>query len=55
MGLEQAIGDFTAGCEGSTLNSPFIIGDKDITINGLIWMGDYEEMIFGLYKLAINT
>lgn len=45
MGLEQAIRDFTAGCEGIYFNSPFIIGDKDITINGLIWMGDYEEMI----------
>lgn len=45
MGLEQAIRDFSGGCKGVYYESPFIRGEKDITINGLIWMGDYDRMI----------
>lgn len=45
MGLEQAIRDFSGGCRGIYFNSPFILGERDITINGLIWMGDFDRMI----------
>ncbi len=45
MGLEQAIRDFSGGCRGIYYDSPFILGEREITINGLIWMGDYEDMI----------
>lgn len=45
MGLEQAIRDFSGGCKGIYFNSPFILGQRDIIINGLIWMGDYDRMI----------
>lgn len=44
-GFEQAIRDFTGGCNGIYFESPFVHGESDITINGLIWMGDYDRMI----------
>lgn len=43
-GLEQAIRDFSSGGRGIYFDSPFIKGDQSIVINGLIWMGNYEEM-----------
>lgn len=45
MGLEQAIRDYSGGCRGVYFDSPFILGERDIVINGLIWMGDYDAMI----------
>ncbi len=44
-GLEQAIRDFTGGCRGVYYDSPFILGERSIDINGLIWMGDFDSMI----------
>lgn len=45
MGIEQAIRDFSGGCCGQYFDSPFLLGQRDITINGLIWMGDFDRMI----------
>lgn len=45
MGLEQCIRDFTGGCRGIYYDSEFIGGRKDIVINGLVWMGDFDKMI----------
>ena len=45
FGLEQAIRDYSSGCNGIYFDSPFIQGKGSIEINGLIWMGDYEEML----------
>ncbi len=50
MGLEQAILDFSGDCKGHYFNSPFLSGQTDIIINGLIWMGDYEQMISQIEK-----
>lgn len=44
-GLEQAIRDFSGGCQGIYYESPFVHGNSSIEINGLVWMGDYDEMI----------
>lgn len=43
-GLEQAIRDFSCGCQGIYFPSPFTRGEETIEINGLIWMGDPELM-----------
>lgn len=45
FGLEQAFRDYSSGGTGIYYESPFVNGDRAIKINGLIWMGDYEEMI----------
>lgn len=45
FGLEQAILDFASGCRGVYFPSDFVSGDKSIMINGLVWMGEYDEMI----------
>lgn len=50
MGFEQAIRDFSGGCTGQYFDSPFLLGQRDITINGLIWMGEYEMMIEQIEK-----
>lgn len=44
-GLEQAIRDYASGGQGIYYQSPFIHGETDIEINGLVWMGDYDTMI----------
>lgn len=44
-GLEQAILDFSNGGKGIYFPSGFTEATKEITINGLIWMGSYEEML----------
>lgn len=44
-GLEQAIRDFSTGCKGIYWASPFIRGQESITINGLVWMGDFDQML----------
>lgn len=45
LGFEQAIRDFSSGGKGLYFNSPFIQGQKSITINGLVWMGDFDTMV----------
>ena len=45
FGLEQAIYDFSNGCKGIYFPSDFTKGEKAITINGLIWMGNFDKMI----------
>lgn len=44
-GFEQAILDYSSGCRGIYFDSPFTRGEKSITINGLVWMGDFQEMM----------
>lgn len=50
FGLEQAILDYSNGCEQIYFNNKFSRGKEDIMINGLVWMGDYEIMIERLEK-----
>lgn len=45
FGFEQAILDFSNGCRGIYFPGPFTAGDKEIEINGLVWMGDFDIMI----------
>ena len=45
FGLEQAIYDFSNGCNGIYFPSEFTNGKETIEINGLIWMGDFDKMI----------
>ncbi len=45
FGFEQAVRDFAGGCRGIYFESPFIFGQSDIEINGLIWMGSFDRMI----------
>lgn len=44
-GFEQAIRDYSSGCQGIYFESPFVHGERSIEINGLIWMGNYERML----------
>lgn len=53
FGFEQCIRDFSGGCQGIYFNSPFLLGSEPIEINGLVWMGNREEMLERLeQKLA---
>lgn len=45
FGLEQALRDFAGGCRHVYFPSNFTQGKSSIEINGLVWMGDYDEMI----------
>lgn len=45
FGFEQAVRDFASGGQRLYYPSPFTEGESEITINGLIWMGNYEEML----------
>lgn len=45
FGLEQAIYDFSNGCRHVYFPSEFTQGNSSIEINGLVWMGSYDEMI----------
>lgn len=45
FGFEQCIRDFTSGCQGVYYTSPFLMGTQSIEINGLVWMGNREEML----------
>lgn len=44
FGFEQALRDFASGGRHIYFPSPFTAGEETITINGLVWMGSYEEM-----------
>ena len=45
FGLEQALRDYAGGCRHIYFPSVFTEGKGSIEINGLVWMGDYDEMI----------
>lgn len=45
FGLEQALLDYSNGCQGIYFPGPFTAGQKSIEINGLVWMGDFDRMI----------
>lgn len=45
LGLEQALRDFAGGCRHVYFPSDFTEGKSQIEINGLVWMGDFDQMI----------
>lgn len=45
LGLEQALRDYAGGGRHIYFPSEFTEGKKSIEINGLVWMGDFDEMI----------
>ena len=45
FGFEQAIYDFSNNCQGIYFPGEFTEGEKELEINGLIWMGDFDRMI----------
>ncbi len=45
FGLEQALRDFSSGGHGMYFDSDFVNGKRTIDINGLVWMGNIEEML----------
>lgn len=48
FGMETALLDLEAkknDRDGQLFDTPFSRGEKGITINGLVWMGTYEEML----------
>lgn len=44
FGLEQALRDFSSGGHRRYFESDFTSGQSSIEINGLVWMGNHEEM-----------
>ncbi len=44
FGLETAVRSLESGNE-TLFNTPFARGEQGIPINGLVWMGSYEEML----------
>lgn len=44
LGLEEAIRDFSSGGKGVYFDTPFTRGEQQLVINGLVWMGNFEEM-----------
>lgn len=53
FGFEQAIRDFSGGGQGIYYPSAFLSGSQTIEINGLVWMGSFDEMLSRLEeKLA---
>ncbi len=65
FGLEQALRDYAGGCRHVYYPSEFTQGQESIEINGLVWMGDFDQMIeridekvaqgFGCIKLKIGA
>ncbi|MDE7345858.1 MAG: o-succinylbenzoate synthase [Muribaculaceae bacterium] len=45
FGLEQALRDYASGCRHLYFPSDFTMGNGSIETNGLVWMGDFDEMI----------
>ena len=45
FGLETAITDLENGGSGLLFDTPFARGEEGIRINGLVWMGRYDEML----------
>ena len=50
FGFEQAILDYSNGCQGKYWPGSFTKGEREILINGLIWMGSKEEMFNRIQK-----
>lgn len=44
FGLETAFAQLDAGGSVALFDTPFARGEEGITINGLVWMGTFEEM-----------
>lgn len=44
FGLESALAQFNSAGSAALFDTPFARGEEGITINGLIWMGTFEEM-----------
>ena len=65
FGLETALSDLSSNEAGVLFDTPFTRGEVGIRINGLVWMGNYEEMLqrmeeklekgFGCVKLKIGA
>lgn len=45
FGLEQALRDYAGGCKHIYFPSKFTEDKMSIEINGLVWMGDFDQMI----------
>lgn len=45
FGIETAVADLENGGKGVIFDTPFTRGEEGITINGLVWMGNYDEML----------
>ncbi len=45
FGLEQALRDFAGGCRHVYYPSEFTQGTTSLEINGLVWMGSFDEMM----------
>ena len=45
FGLETALSDLSSNEAGVLFDTPFTRGEVGIRINGLVWMGNYEEML----------
>lgn len=45
FGLETALLDLKNGGKDELFDTPFTRGEEGITINGLVWMGNYSEML----------
>jgi o-succinylbenzoate synthase len=50
FGLETAFAQFQAGGSTALFDTPFSRGEEGIPINGLVWMGTFEEMLKRLEK-----
>lgn len=45
LGFEQALRDYAGGCRHLYFPSDFTKGNDEIVINGLVWMGTFDEML----------
>lgn len=45
FGIETALLDMQNGGKGFLFDTPFTHGNEGIPINGLVWMGNYDEML----------
>lgn len=50
FGMETAFAQLDAKGSSALFNTPFSRGEEGITINGLVWMGSFEEMYARLEK-----
>lgn len=50
FGIETAMLDLRGGGTGILYDTPFTRGEEGIPINGLVWMGRYDEMLARLEK-----
>lgn len=45
FGIETALLDLERGGNGNLFDTPFTRGEEGICINGLVWMGNFDEML----------